>query len=400
MDVMLEARPEAKLKATLQARRCDRSSPALDGPPTVIDLFGGVGGLSLGAARAGFHMAVAVDNDARAQQAHKTNFPTCQHVDCDITELSASTLLETTGLERGRVCGIVGGPPCQGFSRIGRRSLEDDRNSLFGHFFRIVSEARPHFFLAENVPGILDRQYDAIRLSALGKPTGYCQLDPFTLRASDFGAATSRDRVFFVGWLPEYFEVMAESDFFAIGDSPQTTVETALRGLRRKINAEWQAEEQGWRKLTCLPEGWYWEKTFRDIPDGVGDPIAVSRLDSENLVSGCLGTRHNEGVVGRFEALAEGEIDGPSRAKRLVRKGFCPTLRSGTGPEHGSYQALRPIHPTEPRVVTPREAARLQGFPDWFLFDATKWHGFRQIGNSVSPILAEHVLSVIHSKRR
>jgi len=75
--------------------------------------------------------------------------------------------------------------------------------------------------------------------------------------------------------------------------------------------------------------------------------------------------------------------------------GFCPTLRAGTGPEKGSYQAVRPLHPTENRVITPREAARLQGFPDWFQFSPTKWHSFRQIGNSVSPILSERIFAVI-----
>ncbi|MFX7922723.1 DNA cytosine methyltransferase, partial [Acinetobacter baumannii] len=70
---------------------------------------------------------------------------------------------------------------------------------------------------------------------------------------------------------------------------------------------------------------------------------------------------------------------------KLDKLGFCPTLRAGTGPERGSYQAVRPIHPTSPRVITPREASRLQGFPDWFQFHPTKWHSFRQIGNSVSP---------------
>lgn len=127
---------------------------------------------------------------------------------------------------------------------------------------------------------------------------------------------------------------------------------------------------------------------------------AIRRLHGENRVSGCVGTQHTDVVVERFKVLREGERDRPSRAVRLVRKGFCPTLRSGTGPERGSYQALRPVHPAEPRVITPREAARLQGFPDWFLFDPTKWHSFRQIGNSVSPILAEHVLSVMFSRRK
>ena len=139
---------------------------------------------------------------------------------------------------------------------------------------------------------------------------------------------------------------------------------------------------------------------FGEIPHGVGDTSAIRQLTEFNRVSGCIGTKHTTVVTERFSALAEGTIDGPSRAVRLDRKGLCPTLRAGTGPERGSFQALRPIDPTEPRVITPREAARLQGFPDWFVFDPTKWHSFRQIGNSVSPVLAEAVLKVIGQRMR
>ena len=87
-----------------------------------------------------------------------------------------------------------------------------------------------------------------------------------------------------------------------------------------------------------------------------------------------------------------------SKSTRLDPQGFCPTLRAGTGPEKGSFQAVRPIHYQYSRVITPREAARLQGFPDWSKLPDTIWHGFRQIGNSVSPIAAERVLSAIFQK--
>ena len=115
-----------------------------------------------------------------------------------------------------------------------------------------------------------------------------------------------------------------------------------------------------------------------------------------SLVSGCLGTRHSEKVTRRYKNLKHGGRDKISKTSRLDPKGFCPTLRAGTGKDRGSFQAVRPIHPSEDRVITPREAARLQGFPDWFRFDSTKWHSFRQIGNSVSPILAESILTKIY----
>nr|WP_249812095.1 DNA cytosine methyltransferase [Bradyrhizobium sp. 188] len=93
--------------------------------------------------------------------------------------------------------------------------------------------------------------------------------------------------------------------------------------------------------------------------------------------------------------MKPGEIDSVGRHPRLSWEGQCPNLRAGTGKDKGSYQAVRPIHPEEDRVITVREAARLQGFPDSFRFHPTVWHSFRMIGNSVSPIIAQAILSLI-----
>src|SRR3546814_16995927 len=90
----------------------------------------------------------------------------------------------------------------------------------------------------------------------------------------------------------------------------------------------------------------------------------------------------------RFIETAQGKVEPVSHYPKLAWSGQCPTLRAGTGAEKGSFQAMRPIHPTQPRVITVREGARLQGFPDWFMFHPTKWHSFRMIGNSVSPIVS------------
>jgi len=365
--------------------------------PTVVDLFCGVGGLTLGAARAGFEILAAVDNDSRTEKTFKANFPNYKFIGADIAKLRGPDLHDRAGVNGKIVHGVIGGPPCQGFSRIGRRGPNDARNSLFDHFFRLVAELRPSFYLLENVAGVLDAQFKTIREDAFARLEGYRNLEPLVLKASNFGVATSRERIFFVGYLPKEVHTVEKADF----DPPrieQVVVETALRGLPRKISPEWQSEDRGWQRLTCRPDGVFWDKVFGEIPDGVGDSSAIRELTEFNRVSGCIGTKHTAVVTDRFSSLMEGVADGPSRAVRLDRKGFCPTLRAGTGPERGSFQALRPIHPTEPRVITPREAARLQGFPDWFVFDHTKWHSFRQIGNSVSPILAEWILKIIFQK--
>ena len=107
---------------------------------------------------------------------------------------------------------------------------------------------------------------------------------------------------------------------------------------------------------------------------------------------------YNNKRINLRKRLGYGKQDKVSKSTKLKPNGFCPTLRAGTGPDKGSYQAVRPIHYKHARVITPREAARLQGFPDWYQLPETIWHGFRQIGNSVSPIAAEQVLSAIYQK--
>ena len=129
----------------------------------VIDLFAGAGGLSLGAARAGFNISAAVEIEQHAIDSHKANFPNTIHIQQDIMELCGEKLLELAGLQQNQLVGVIGGPPCQGFSSIGQGDVEDTRNRLFVKFFELISELRPAFFVAENVPGIMNQKYDDIR---------------------------------------------------------------------------------------------------------------------------------------------------------------------------------------------------------------------------------------------
>jgi DNA (cytosine-5)-methyltransferase 1 len=367
--------------------------------PKIIDLFAGVGGLSLGAARAGFTVALAVELDKHAVAAHKKNFPKVKHLAEDIGKLNGEKLLFHAGVNTGKLDGLIGGPPCQGFSTIGHRCVADPRNNLFWKFFSLVAECRPKFFIAENVLGILDKQYTDIREQAFGLVSGdYTMLEPMKFKASDFGAPTSRERAFFIGFQKDLTVQISKNDFDIRKVKTPTTVAKALHGLPR-IFSKWLTEEQGWRWLVePMPSSDFAERIVNGVPKNVGDPEAIRLYDEEGAVSGCLGTRHAPEVAARYAGLKPGAQDKISKSVRLKNDGLCPTLRAGTAADKGSYQAVRPIHPTSPRVITPREAARLQGFPDWFQFAPSKWHSFRQIGNSVSPFVAEAVLSVIGSK--
>jgi len=364
--------------------------------PCIIDLFAGVGGLSLGAARAGFNIALAVELDKHAIAAHKKNFPKVNHLAGNVNELTGETLLKHAKIEPGTLDGLIGGPPCQGFSVIGHRCVTDPRNNLFRKFFQLVSECKPTFFLAENVLGILDEQYANIREDALSLVRdSYVVLDPMRFKASDFGAPTSRERAFFIGYRRKGIKTLAQSDFEAAKTTNAITVKTALTGLP-SIHSSWITNEQGMRKVGAMPTTPFFDHVRNGVPCEIGDPESLKLLHEEGIVSGCMGTMHSPEVKSRYQRLKPGQQDKISKSVRLISDGLCPTLRAGTAADKGSYQAVRPIHPTAPRVITPREAARLQGFPDWFQFAPTKWHSFRQIGNSVSPILAQRVLSVIY----
>ena len=362
----------------------------------MIDLFSGVGGLSLGAARAGFAVKGGVDTDPHALKAHGINFPRAYHLLADVSELAGDYVRSAFGIGKDPPTGVIGGPPCQGFSNIGRRNRDDVRNHLFLDFFRLVREIEPAFYLAENVPGIMHPQNVAIREMATALVSHkYRVLDPIFVRGNDFGAPTTRTRVFFVGYIPDRVGGFTEECFLPPEKIEEVRVKDALRGLPIIVDRSWQSEADGWQVSQALGQGPYSCRLHGHIPQNVGDPIAIHRLKTECKASGTLGTRHSPAVARRYAALGSGERDRISKSCRLDLEGFCPTLRSGTGPERGSYQAVRPIHPTMARVITPREAARLQGFPDWFTFSPTKWHSFRQIGGSVSPIIAERLMSAI-----
>src|SRR5687768_4293202 len=123
--------------------------------PIAVDLFCGVGGMSLGFEQAGFHIAGAVDSEPINIATHHINFPSCVALQRDLSKTSGSDLLSDLNLRTGEIDVLFGGPPCQGFSLMGKRRMEDERNQLFLHFARLIRELRPRYFIVENVRGLL-----------------------------------------------------------------------------------------------------------------------------------------------------------------------------------------------------------------------------------------------------
>ena len=376
---------------------------------SVIDLFAGAGGLSLGAARAGFDIAAAVEIDSHAISSHKVNFPNAIHIQKDIMKLEGKELLRLAGLTENELVGIIGGPPCQGFSSIGHGNVDDIRNRLFVKFFELIEELQPVFFVAENVPGIMNQKYDRIRNEAFQHVANYHMLDPICIKAYEYGAPTTRTRYFFIGYLDDKrIAPFTEKDIIdmQVPEASRTTVRAALEGLPGEIHYIGK-NSSGLEKLTQNysdvdatheQSSFFYQRVIDMIPEGIGDPEYIKAYQEQHIVNGCYPTNHTTAVSTRYGLLDFGQQDKISKSTRLDPFGYCPTLRAGTGPEKGSYQAVRPIHYEYARVITPREAARLQGFPDWYKLPNTIWHGFRQLGNSVSPIAAERVLSAIYQK--
>ena len=345
--------------------------------PRIVDLFCGGGGFSRGAHIAGFDVVAAYDQDPILTSAFARNFPGTPLYLRNIAWLSGERIRR----DAGRVDGIIGGPPCQGFSEIGKRVLTDPRRSLLRHFFRLVTNVRPDFFIMENVRGlgfpdarpILDAAIDLVR-------PDYDVLGPIVWDAASFGAATTRPRLFVIGTAKSLRRPMTREHVEAVF-RPAATVRDAIEDLElaRSIG-----EIDGF-------DNWRTTRPWRP------SSYAAS-LRRGGLFTGHRATEHSGNVTKRFAALAQGAVDPVGRHKRLSWNSQCPTLRAGTGVEKGSFQSVRPIHPDHPRVITVREAARLQGFPDNHLFHPTIWHSFRMIGNSVSPIMGAAILSAIHSR--
>lgn len=361
----------------------------------ILDLFCGCGGFSLGAHQAGLETVLAIDIDKTLSSAYRLNFPNTVLENLDLSKTSSGALLSHCG--HNSIDGIIGGPPCQGFSHMGHRRPSDPRNSLLRHFYSHVMNIQPKFFVMENVPGLLNSAANDDLEKLLNQASElYTIIGPLVVDAAQLGAPTKRKRVIVIGLDKHYFSDILEDEFTGQGLSLETNVKDAIWDLPDPI--EEPGDGYGWRKLDLRRTVSSYANQSRKLPPkNLGWELAKEKL-VRGQVSGFQSTSHTRKVIKRFSGVEQGNIDRISKAQRLNWDGLCPTLRSGTGSDKGSYQSVRPIHPEQDRVITVREAARLQGFPDWFVFHSTKWHSFRMIGNSVSPIMSQHILSTILSR--
>lgn len=311
-----------------------------------VSLFSGGGGLDLGAYFAGFKSLFVSDLMPTYTKTIKSNLPHVNVYNDDAMALSADKIRKIAGLE-GSPDLTIAGPPCQAFSILGdRKALKDPRGKLTPKYFELVVGLRPKAFLFENVPGLLsvNEGKDFARLwKYIRSSTGYT-LFKQVVKATTCGVPQLRERLIIIGFRP---------DIDCTGFSFPTKASSGQAGVE-------------------LPKVMPSKFALAGV---AGLPNHDPRV-------------HTPAVRTRFEHLAWGERDRGSYCDRIHPDEPSHTVVIGS-----SQGGARPhVHPYEPRVISVREAARIQSFPDWYVFEGSQTEQYRQVGNAVPPLLAYEVL--------
>lgn len=365
--------------------------------PIGIDLFSGAGGLSLGFEQAGFDVVAAVEIDPVHCAVHKFNFPDTAIVPHSVEGLTGDAIRRAAGIGDRPVDCVFGGAPCQGFSLIGQRVLDDPRNKLVRDFVRIVAELDARTFVFENVKGLTVGKHRKMldELVAEFGAAGYRVRTPWkVLNAGHYGTPQHRERLILIGArngepLPSYpapvtnirgkrkvIEGLVDgpSCADALGDLPDADRFRTLIASDAVATSAYGEPSPYAAELRCLSnDAWHYGYT-RDWNPAV--------------LTSSARTEHTEISRARFADTEPGSVEPISRFFKLPHDGVSNTLRAGTDGARGAFTSPRPIHYRYARCITVREMARLHGFPDWFRLHVTKWHGARQIGNAVPPPLA------------
>jgi DNA (cytosine-5)-methyltransferase 1 len=368
--------------------------------PIGVDLFAGAGGMSLGFEQAGFDVAAAIEYDPVHCATHEFNFPDCASICRSVADIDGDYIRSHSRVADRTVDVLFGGAPCQGFSMIGKRALDDPRNSLVHHFVRLVVELKASYFVFENVRGLTVGLHRKFLEEIIGefRKNGYKVREDYrVLNAAHYGVPQNRQRLFLIGSrkgfpLPDYPDSTHDPDGQAgnLFRLPTPTVWDALRDMPEVDDYE-ELLHRDWVKALFKKSTPYSAPLRGDAADP--EDYSEPREFDASLLTSSRRTIHTDLSKKRFLETPPGDTEPVSRFHKLDPRGVCNTIRAGTASDHGAFTSPRPIHPHSPRCITVREAARLHSYPDWFRFHVTKWHGFRQIGNSVPPLLARGIAS-------
>lgn len=360
----------------------------MENKPKLIDLFCGAGGLSLGFEMAGFDVLAGIEIDSEFLKTYKNSHKNTLDILGDINRIDLIEHLKEKNIDISHMDLVIGGPPCQGFSTVGNRMIDDERNLLVKEFVRIVSNINPKMFVMENVSGLSSMRNglgDLIKdeLFQLFDDIGY-NTSSKVLLATDYGVPQLRKRIFFVGMRKDFeynFQFPKPSHFanntlFASKDSSYLTVHDAISDLP---------------PIKC--------NEFSDTY--LSEPLNEYQ---KNLREGCVkllnhkAPKHSNIVLDRIKNIPQGgnHSDLPENLKlkrgysniygKLHEKKPADTITGNCGCASAPGKF---IHPNALRVLTVREASRLQSFPDYVEFFGSVSKQYKQVGNAVPPLLAK-----------
>lgn len=371
----------------------------------IIDLFCGAGGLSIGFERAGFKIVMANDIDESSINTFRKNHSNIPAKDIILGDINEFIKKKSNDLKKLPISVVIGGPPCQGFSMANRQKLiKDPRNELYKKFVEVIKVSQPSFFVMENVKGMLPF---APQVVDDFKFIGY--ISDFRLfNAKDFGIPQNRERLIYIGIKknvskePENIILEIFKNIESKKVTKQTTLKDAFWGLRKlssrkkKSDTSIESEESGFTKDILIS---------RTMPNDY-----IVRINNKKKITEIYNHKaryNNERDLEIFKLLPPGEnsdhdsikhiMPYKSRANIFKDKYYKldPNKPSKTITSHMKFDCNMYIHPFEARGITPREAARLQSFPDDYIFEGSFTRWYAQIGNAVPPLLAEVIANSI-----
>jgi DNA (cytosine-5)-methyltransferase 1 len=343
-------------------------------PKIGIDIFSGAGGLSLGAIKAGIVIQVAIEIDENSAKTFKRNHPDSTVLMKDIR------MIDPIELNTPEPFIIFGGPPCQGFSvsNLRTRTNENENNSLFKEFVRFVSQLKPKWFLFENVEGIVSFEKGEVvkEIVAIFTKLGY-KVDWKVLNSVNYGVPQERNRFILVG------NNLNLEFKFPEGNCSKVTVEEAIGDLPLLKNGESS------ESLPYESTGSMYAQKMRN----------GTKYSLQNFVS-----RNTDIVLERYKHINQGqnwkaipsELMNNYKDRTRCHSGIYKRLKANKpSVVISNYRKNMLIHPHQNRGLSVREAARIQSFPDNFLFEGSLMHQQQQIGNAVPPMLAERLFQSI-----
>ncbi|MCE2698706.1 MAG: DNA cytosine methyltransferase [Nostocales cyanobacterium LE14-WE4] len=371
-----------------------------------IDLFSGAGGLTTGFHLAGFETLCAIDSNKKALATYQHNYPNTKVIHQDIREVNPSELRHNLGLEREQLKAIIGGPPCQGFSRnipAEYRYIDDPQNQLYKSFLNFVKEFKPLYVIMENVPEILTAYQGLFKYQITNQleSLGYKVISS-SLNAAKYGVPQTRSRAFFIASLER---------LIVLPNPTHNDDDIKVKSKRKESSYQTNLLKSNSSRIVTVKDA------IGDLPElNAGQKYDEDRYPSDPQTSYQTLIRHNSSKITNHIARALSSIQ-MSRVKLLKEGQDARNLPPELAPKKhysGAYGRLywdqpaktitrwvfhpgsgRFFHPTQDRTITIREAARLHSYPDTFHFLGTYTEMASQIGESVPPLLAKTIAECI-----